>query len=98
MAKAAVVFGPALESLVKSKCLLFGDCLCRWQNSKADLGHGLVAFDAVANLLSHPRVDAALFWTTRWRFGGFGATNQAASAADALQVLFLGGGLYGCRL
>lgn len=57
----------------------------RWQNSQADLGHGLVAFDTMASALSHPRVDAALFWTTRWRFGGFSATNAAGSVADALQ-------------
>lgn len=86
----AVVFLALLLILSRCDVLLCRHCQRRWQNSKADLGHGLVAFDAVANVLSHPRVDAALFWTTRWRYGGFGETNQAASAADALQVCLLG--------
>ena len=59
---------------------------CRWQNGQADLGHALVAFDIMANVLSHPRVDVAHFWTTRWRFGGFAPSNNEASAADALWV------------
>ena len=59
---------------------------CRWQNGQADLGHALVAFDIMANVLSHPRVDVAHFWTTRWRFGGFAPSNNEGSAADALWV------------
>eukprot|EP00884_Botryococcus_braunii_P018644 jgi/Botrbrau1/5463/Bobra.27_1s0014.1 len=35
-----------------------------WQNARADLGHALVNFDLLATLLSHPRVDSALFWNT----------------------------------
>ena len=58
----------------------------RWQNGQADLGHALVAFDILANVLSHPRVDVAHFWTTRWRFGGFAPSNNEGSAADALWV------------
>ena len=58
----------------------------RWQNGQADLGHALVAFDVMANTLSHPRVDVAHFWTTRWRFGGFSPSNNQGSVADALQV------------
>ncbi|EIE20640.1 hypothetical protein COCSUDRAFT_57209 [Coccomyxa subellipsoidea C-169] len=56
----------------------------KWSNSQADLGHALVAFDIMANALSHPRVDVAQFWTTRWRFGGFAPTNNPGSVADAL--------------
>lgn len=62
--------------------------MCRWDNSQADLGHALVAFDIMANALSHPRVDVAHFWTTRWRFGGFAPTNNPGSVADALNVRF----------
>ena len=50
------------------------------------MGHALVAFDVMANVLSHPRVDVAHFWTTRWRFGGFAPSNNEGSAADALWV------------
>ena len=64
-------------------CDLF---LCRWSNTQADLGHALVAFDIMANALSHPRVDVAHFWTTRWRYGGFAPTNNPGSVADALNV------------
>lgn len=42
----------------------------------------------MANALSHPRVDVAHFWTTRWRFGGFAPTNNPGSVADALNVRF----------
>ena len=59
---------------------------CRWQNGQSDLGHALVAFDVMANTLSHPRVDVAHFWTTRWRFGGFSPSNNKGSVADALWV------------
>lgn len=59
---------------------------CRWQNEQADLGHAIVAVDVMANTLSHPKVDVAHFWTTRWRFGGFAPSNTPGSAADALEV------------
>ena len=59
---------------------------CRWQNEQADLGHAIVAVDVMANILSHPKVDVAHFWTTRWRFGGFAPSNTPGSAADALEV------------
>ena len=66
-----------------------GGVMCyRWSNAQADLGHALVAFDVMANALSHPRVDVAHFWTTRWRFGGFAPTNNPGSCADALNVRF----------
>lgn len=65
---------------------LMGGAACRWQNGQADLGHALVAFDVMANALSHPRVDVAHFWTTRWRFGGFSPSNNQGSVADTLWV------------
>ncbi len=60
--------------------------LCRWQNEQADLGHAIVALDVMANILSHPKVDVALFWTSRWRYGGFAPSNNPGSVADALEV------------
>lgn len=70
-----------------AECSNAHSCLfCRWQNERADLGHALVALDVMANILSHPKVDVAHFWTTRWRFGGFAPSNNPGSAADALEV------------
>ncbi|KAK9835997.1 hypothetical protein WJX81_004851 [Elliptochloris bilobata] len=38
----------------------------KWQNWQADTGHALVLFDLLGSILSQPRVDAAIHWTSHW--------------------------------
>lgn len=91
--KDAACWPATLPECVHCKCCTMLDCreswacvLVRWQNGQADVGHALVAFDSMATVLSHPRVDVAHFWTTRWRYGGFAESNNPGSVADTLNV------------
>lgn len=55
-----------------------------WPGQIATLGHAIATFDIMAQLLSHPLVDVAHVWTTRWRTGY--PTIIPASSTDALQA------------
>ncbi|KAK9834900.1 hypothetical protein WJX81_007315 [Elliptochloris bilobata] len=56
----------------------------KWGNYPASLGMGICVFDIMAQLLSHPLVDDAHVWTTRWRTGS-PSPAQKAGYFDALQ-------------
>ena len=57
----------------------------KWGAYPATLGMGLCTFDILAQIISHPLVDDAMIWTTRWRTGPPQST-QMAGNYDALQA------------
>ena len=68
-----------------------GHAAGQW-GTTANLGLGLATFDMMAQLLSHPLVDVAHLWTTRWRTsypGSYsGASNfEALTARPPLSAL-----------
>jgi alpha-L-arabinofuranosidase len=47
-----------------------------------DLGHALVSFEMLGDHLINPRVEAAIFWNTRW----INNTSKVSDIADALRA------------
>ncbi|KAK9823048.1 hypothetical protein WJX81_003290 [Elliptochloris bilobata] len=55
------------------------DWAYKWPGYPCNLGMGIATFDILAQLISHPAVDDAHVWTTRWRTG---APNPSQSTAN----------------
>lgn len=56
-----------------------------WPTYPCTLGMGIATFDIMAQILSHPLVDVAHVWTTRWKTGTPNPWGSASSE-DSLTV------------
>ena len=56
-----------------------------WPTYPCTVGMGIATFDIMAQILSHPLVDVAHVWTTRWKTGTPNPWGSASSE-DSLTV------------